>query len=174
MAVGIGYDAHRLVAGRRLVLGGVEFEADRGLLGHSDADVATHAVMDALLGAAALGDIGQHFPPSDPRYADASSIGLLQQVAQMLQRDNWRVGNVDVTIVAEWPRIAPRIEEMRREIGEAIGIASTRVSIKATTNEGLGFIGRGEGIAAIAIAEIVRSDPSVIDLASSTRSGRRG
>jgi 2-C-methyl-D-erythritol 2,4-cyclodiphosphate synthase len=174
MAVGIGYDAHRLVAGRRLVLGGVEFEADRGLLGHSDADVATHAVMDALLGAAALGDIGQHFPPSDPQYADASSIGLLQQVAQMLQRDNWRVGNVDVTIVAEWPRIAPRIEEMRREIGEAIGIASARVSIKATTNEGLGFIGRGEGIAAIAIAEIVRSDPSVIDLASSTRSGRRG
>lgn len=165
MPVGIGYDVHRLVPGRRLVLAGIEFSGDLGLLGHSDADVATHAVMDALLGAAALGDIGQHFPPTDARYADACSIDLLRRVGQLLAEEDWRVGNVDVTIVAERPRIGPRVDDMRRRLGEAIGIDPARVSVKATTNEGLGFIGQGQGIAAMAVAEI---------LASSERSERRG
>lgn len=174
MPVGIGYDVHRLTTGRRLVLAGVEFDADRGLLGHSDADVATHAVIDALLGAAALGDIGQHFPPGDARYAGADSIVLLRQVAHLLEENDWRVGNLDLTIVAEWPRIGPRIPEMRHNLSEATGIDVSRVNVKATTNEGLGFLGRGEGIAAIAVAEIITSDRSVSSLASSHRSGRRG
>lgn len=174
MPVGIGYDVHRLTDGRRLVLAGVEFEGNRGLLGHSDADVATHAVMDALLGAAALGDIGEHFPPSDARYADANSISLLRHVVHLLKENDWRVGNLDLTIVAEWPRVGPRIAEMRRNLSEAADVDVSRVNIKATTNEGLGFLGRGEGIAAIAVAEILTSDRSVSSLASSHRSGRRG
>lgn len=155
MPVGIGYDVHRLVAGRRLVLGGVELESDRGLLGHSDADVATHAAMDALLGAAGLGDIGQHFPPSDARFENACSIDLLRQVRLLLERAGWAVGNVDLTIVAERPKIGPHASEMRQRLADAIQIDPARVSIKATTNEGLGFIGQGEGIAALAVAEIL-------------------
>jgi 2-C-methyl-D-erythritol 2,4-cyclodiphosphate synthase len=154
MPVGIGYDVHRFADGRRLVLLGVEFAGGPGLLGHSDADVATHAVIDALLGAAALGDIGQHFPPSDATWKDAHSIDLLRRVATLLGQNNWRPVNVDVTIVAERPRIGPRATEMRRALGAAVGLEATRVSVKATTNEGLGFIGRGEGIAALAVAEI--------------------
>lgn len=154
MAVGIGYDVHRFGEGRRLVLLGVEFPAHRGLLGHSDADVATHAVIDALLGAAALGDIGTHFPPSDPRWEGARSIDLLRAMSDLLRRDHWTPVNVDVTIVAEHPRVGPRAPEMRRLVAEAIGIDPRRVSVKATTNEGLGFIGREEGIAALAVAEI--------------------
>ncbi|MGH2460461.1 MAG: 2-C-methyl-D-erythritol 2,4-cyclodiphosphate synthase [Chloroflexota bacterium] len=165
MPVGVGYDVHRLAPGRRLVLGGVELASDLGLLGHSDADVATHAIMDALLGAAALGDIGQHFPPTDERYAGARSVDLLRAVAALLGRHGWRVGNVDVTVVAEQPRIGPHVPEMRRQLSDAIGIDRARVSVKATTNEGLGAIGRGEGIAAFAVAEIV---------ASSERSERHG
>src|SRR5579883_2614969 len=165
MPVGIGYDVHRLVPGRRLVLGGVGLAGDLGLLGHSDADVATHAVMDALLGAAALGDIGQHFPPSDQRFADARSLDLLREVSMLLTSTGWLVGNVDLTVVAERPKIAPYVQEMRRQLGEALGVDRSRVSVKATTNEGLGAIGRGEGIAAIAVAEII---------ASSERSGGRG
>ena len=155
MPVGIGYDVHRFAAGRRLVLGGVDFPSEEGLVGHSDADVATHAIMDALLGAAALGDIGTHFPPTDSRYAGISSIELLRRVVTLLQARSLRVGNVDLTIIAERPRVGPRSTDMRRALAEAIGIDLTRVSVKATTNEGLGFIGRGEGIAAIAVAELL-------------------
>ena len=174
MPVGIGYDVHRLVGGRRLVLGGVEFESERGLQGHSDADVALHAIMDALLGAAALGDIGEHFPPNDQQYANASSLDLLRRVASLLTRYQWQVGNVDVTIVAERPKVGPRVPQMRECIGAAIGIDPSQVSVKATTNEGMGFVGRGEGIAAFAVAEIVRIDPSPNRLTSSERSKRRG
>lgn len=155
MAVGIGYDVHRFAAGRRLVLAGVEFAGERGLLGHSDADVATHAIIDALLGAAALGDVGQHFPPGDPRWANASSLDLLRLVARLLRENHWRTGNVDVTIVAEEPKIGPRAPEMRSRLGAALGLEPARVSVKATTNEGLGFVGRGEGIAALAVAEVL-------------------
>jgi 2-C-methyl-D-erythritol 2,4-cyclodiphosphate synthase len=154
--VGVGYDAHRLVAGRRLVLGGVTIPHERGLLGHSDADVAIHATIDALLGAAALGDIGQHFPPSDPAYKDADSRRLLALVRELLERHGWRPVNVDCTIVAEAPKLAPFTAAMRAALGETLGIPAERVGVKATTNEGLGFIGREEGIAAIAVALIER------------------
>jgi len=153
--VGIGYDVHRFAAGRRLVLGGVEFASEVGLLGHSDADVVTHAVMDALLGAAGLGDIGQHFPPEDSRYAGASSLDLLRHVARLLGQGFWAIINVDVTVIAERPKIAPHTIDMRRRLGEATSVEPARISVKATTNEGLGFVGRGEGIAAIAVAQVV-------------------
>ena len=154
--VGVGYDAHRLVAGRRLVLGGVTIPHERGLLGHSDADVAIHATIDALLGAAALGDIGQHFPPSDPAYKDADSRRLLALVRELLERQGWRPVNVDCTIVAEAPKLAPFTAAMRAALGETLGLPAERVGVKATTNEGLGFVGREEGIAAIAVALIER------------------
>ncbi|MDP9374229.1 MAG: 2-C-methyl-D-erythritol 2,4-cyclodiphosphate synthase [Chloroflexota bacterium] len=156
--VGIGYDVHRLVAGRPLVLGGVTIPAPLGLEGHSDADVAIHAIMDALLGAAALGDIGQHFPPSDPAYKDIDSRRLLALVRDLLDRHGWRPVNVDCTIVAERPKIAPHVEAMRAALGAALGIAPERIGVKATTNEGIGFIGRGEGIAALAVALIERAE----------------
>lgn len=159
--VGTGYDVHRLVVGRPLVLGGVTIPHSLGLDGHSDADVLVHAIMDAILGAAAMGDIGQHFPPSDPRYAGASSIGLLRTVRQMIEERGWRVENVDATVMAEAPRLAPYVEEMRRRIGEAIGLETSSIGIKATTNEGLGFIGRGEGIAALAVAMLDNSSPTL-------------
>jgi 2-C-methyl-D-erythritol 2,4-cyclodiphosphate synthase len=162
MPVGIGYDVHRLAAGRRLVLGGVEFESETGLLGHSDADVATHAVMDALLGAAALGDIGTHFPPDDARFAGASSVDLLRLVVTLLQGQSLCVGNVDLTIIAERPRVGPRSNEMRRVLAEAMGVEPARISVKATSNEGLGFIGRGEGIAAIAVAELQNQASEIV------------
>jgi 2-C-methyl-D-erythritol 2,4-cyclodiphosphate synthase len=167
MPVGIGYDVHRFASGRRLVLCGVEFSSDRGLLGHSDADVATHAIMDALLGAACLGDIGQQFPPSDERFRDADSLALLGQVRHLLAERGWMAGNVDVTIVAEFPRIGPHVSSMRTLVGNAAGLDAGRVSVKATTNEGLGFLGRGEGIAAMAVAEIVPLS-SAIDSSSSS------
>ena len=154
MRVGIGYDVHRLVGGRPLVLGGVAIESELGLEGHSDADVALHALCDALLGAAALGDIGQHFPPSDQRWRGADSLDLLGRVAALLAEDGYRVGNVDLTVVAERPRLGPRVAEMRRRIAGALGVGVEAVSVKATTNEGIGFVGRGEGIAAIATAII--------------------
>jgi len=160
MAIGFGYDVHRLVLGRRLILAGVEFTSEVGLLGHSDADVATHALMDALLGAAGLGDIGQHFPPGDSRFAGADSLALLRQVTELLGRHGWEIGNVDLTVVAEQPRINPHVPVMRHRLGEAMALAPTCVSIKATTNEGLGFIGRGEGIAAFAVAEIRPLSPT--------------
>lgn len=150
--VGYGYDAHRLVEGRRLMLGGVEIPFEKGLLGHSDADVLCHAVADAALGAAGLGDIGRHFPSADPQYKDIPSLVLLTRVADLLKRASARLVNVDATLVAERPRIAPYAEEMRRNIGRGLGLSPDRVSVKATTNEGLGFPGREEGMAAWAVA----------------------
>ena len=151
MRVGFGYDVHRLAEERRLVLCGVEVPYVKGLLGHSDADVATHALMDALLGAAALGDIGQLFPDNDARYAGISSMVLLEKVCAVLREHGWRVENVDVTIVAQKPKLAPYREEMRRSVAQCMGLETGRVSVKATTTEGLGFAGTGEGIAAYAV-----------------------
>lgn len=156
MRVGIGYDVHRLVAERRLMLGGVEIPFAQGLEGFSDADVLLHAVMDALLGAAGLGDIGHHFPPGDERFRNISSRLLLGQVAEMLAAEGWRVANVDVTVVAERPRLAPYVSAMRQAMAETLGIAVEQVSVKGKTTEGLGFAGRGEGIAAYAVALVER------------------
>lgn len=156
--IGTGYDVHRLAEGRRLVLGGVEIPHPLGLAGHSDADVLLHALMDALLGAAGLGDIGQHFPPSDQRYTDASSLRLLSQVGEMLAAQGWWVVNVDATVVAEAPRLGPFIGEMRRRIAQTLGIEPEAVSLKATTAEGLGPIGRSEGLEAHAVALLDRAN----------------
>jgi 2-C-methyl-D-erythritol 2,4-cyclodiphosphate synthase len=152
--VGIGYDVHRLAPEHKLVLGGVEVPSDQGLIGWSDADVLTHAVIDALLGAAALGDIGSHFPPGDPQYKDISSLVLLRRVMDMLKEKGWRVGNIDATIVAEQPKLKDYIDGMRRKLSEALGIDAGLVSIKASTSEQLGFAGREEGIVAWAVATI--------------------
>ncbi len=154
MRMGQGYDVHRLVAGRRLILGGVDIPFGMGLLGHSDADVLTHAVMDALLGAAALGDIGQHFPDSDPTYAGADSLALLERVAAILAEAGYQVGNVDATVLAQAPKLAPHIPQMRANLARAMGVETDRVSVKATTEEGLGFTGSQQGIAAHAVALI--------------------
>ncbi len=156
LRVGHGYDVHRLVAGRALILGGVTVPFDRGLLGHSDADVLTHAVMDALLGAAALGDIGKLFPDSDAAYAGADSIALLERVTALLREHGWQVGNVDATVVAQTPKLAPYVPEMRRRLAEAMGLDVDCVSVKATTEERLGFTGSGGGMAAHAVALIER------------------
>ena len=156
LRVGHGYDVHRLVEGRALILGGVTVPFDRGLLGHSDADVLTHAVMDALLGAAALGDIGKLFPDSDAAYAGADSIALLERVTARLREHGWQVGNVDATVVAQAPKLAPYIPEMRRRLAGAMGLDVDCVSVKATTEERLGFTGSGEGMAAHAVALIER------------------
>lgn len=156
LRVGHGYDVHRLVEGRALILGDVTVPFDRGLLGHSDADVLTHAVMDALLGAAALGDIGKLFPDSDAAYAGADSIALLERVTALLREHGWQVGNVDATVVAQTPKLAPYIPEMRRRLAEAMGLDVDCVSVKATTEERLGFTGSGEGMAAHAVALIER------------------
>ena len=152
MRIGQGYDVHRLVEGRKLILGGVEIPYEKGLLGHSDADVLTHALMDALLGAAALGDIGQHFPDKDPRYAGADSLELLRHVCALLREAGYRVGNTDCTVIAQRPKLAGFIPEMRRRLAEVMEIPLDSVSVKATTEEGLGFTGDGSGIAAQAIA----------------------
>jgi len=152
--IGTGYDAHHLTVGRRLVLGGVEVPFARGLDGWSDADVLTHAVIDALLGAAALGDIGSHFPPGAPQYKDISSQKLLKEVSDRLVEYGWRVGNIDATVIAASPRLRDFIDQMRWRLGETLGIEMSRVSVKASTANGLGFIGRGEGIAACAVAMI--------------------
>ncbi len=151
MRIGHGYDVHRLVEGRRLVLGGVEIPYEKGLLGHSDADVLTHAVMDALLGACALGDIGHLFPDSDPAYAGADSLRLLDQVADRLHAQGFRVGNVDATVLAQAPRLAPYLPEIRENLAGRLRVPLSAVSVKATTEEGLGFTGAGEGIAAHAV-----------------------
>ena len=154
MRIGHGYDVHRLVVGRDLILGGVNIPYEKGLLGHSDADVLTHAVMDALLGAAALGDIGAHFPDTDPAYKGADSLALAREVAALLQSKNYRVGNVDATILAQAPKLAPHIPQMRENLALALGIPVDAVSVKATTEEHLGFTGAGEGIAAHAVCLI--------------------
>ncbi len=155
MRIGIGYDSHRFAEGRRLVLAGVEIPFDRGLTGHSDADVVAHAVTDALLGAAALGDIGTHFPPDSPTWKDADSIELLRSVVGMLGARGYRVGNVDVTVICEAPRIGPYVEAMRAGLADALGVGVGEVSIKGKSNEGMGWIGRGEGIAALAVAVLL-------------------
>jgi 2-C-methyl-D-erythritol 2,4-cyclodiphosphate synthase len=152
---GIGYDSHRLVAGRRLILGGVEIEHELGLAGHSDADALTHAVIDALLGAAGMGDIGELFPDSDERYRDADSIGLLDEVLARLGAAGLGVANVDATVVMERPKLGPHRDAIRRRLAEALGLPLGRVNVKATTGEGMGFVGRGEGIAALAVATLV-------------------
>jgi 2-C-methyl-D-erythritol 2,4-cyclodiphosphate synthase len=157
MRVGIGYDAHQLTTGRPLVLGGVEIPFEKGLKGWSDADVVVHAIMDALLGAAALGDIGNHFPSNDPTYKDISSITLLNRVGGLLKTEGWRIGNIDATIIAERPLLQPFISQMKQNIGQALSISERQVSIKATTNEGLGFTGRQEGIAAYAVALVEKA-----------------
>ena len=154
---GLGYDSHRFADGRKLILGGVEIpEAERGLTGHSDADALAHAVTDALLGAAGLGDIGRHFPDTDERWRDADSIGLLREVASLLAEAGWGVVNVDATVICEAPKLAGHREPMQSAIARAIGIDLAAVNVKFTTNEGMGFVGRGEGIAALASAALER------------------
>ena len=152
MRIGHGYDVHKLVKGRRLILGGVEIPWEKGLLGHSDADVLTHALMDALLGAAALGDIGKLFPDTDPNYEGADSIELLRKVTSLLWEHGFHVGNVDCTVIAQRPKLAPHIPAMREKLAAAMSTTTDRVSVKATTEEGLGFSGEGLGIAAHAVA----------------------
>jgi len=157
LRVGQGYDVHRLVAGRPLVLGGVTVPYDRGLAGHSDADVLIHALCDALLGAAGLGDIGRHFPDTDPRYRGIDSRILLREVGELVGRAGWTTANADLTIVAEAPRLAPFIPRMRENLAADLGLAPDSVNVKATTTEGLGFCGRGEGIAALAVVLLTAS-----------------
>ena len=150
--IGHGYDVHRLTEGRPLILGGVHIPYERGLLGHSDADVLAHAVMDALLGAAALGDIGGLFPDSDERWRGADSLRLLEQVTALLAENGWEIGNVDATVLAQAPKLAPHIPEMRQKLAAAMGVDASQVSVKATTEEHLGFTGAGEGMACHAVA----------------------
>ncbi|MDD7795427.1 MULTISPECIES: 2-C-methyl-D-erythritol 2,4-cyclodiphosphate synthase [unclassified Clostridium] len=155
MRVGIGYDVHTLVENRSLILGGVNIPYEKGLLGHSDADVLLHAIMDSLLGAAALGDIGKHFPDSDPRFKDASSIKLLNHVGNLLKEKGYSINNIDATIIAQRPKLSPFINEMRENIASALNITLEDINIKATTEEGLGFTGSGEGISSQSICSII-------------------
>lgn len=155
MRVGLGYDVHRLVEGRALILGGVEIPYEKGLLGHSDADVLLHAVMDALLGAAALGDIGRHFPDTDPAYKGISSMRLLEHVGGLLERENYQIINLDATVIAQKPKLAVYIPEMVKKVAETLKLDESQVNIKATTEEGLGFTGTGEGISAQAICSLM-------------------
>lgn len=157
LRIGNGYDIHRLVSDRPLVLGGIEIPHDLGLLGHSDADVLTHAVMDAMLGALSLGDIGHYFPPSDPRWAGADSLKLLAQVNELIHSKGWKIGNLDSVIVAERPKLKPHLQAMRDRLATVLTIAPDQISIKATTNEKLGPVGREEGIAAYAVALLVKN-----------------
>lgn len=154
MRAGLGYDVHKLVEGRDLILGGVKIPYEKGLLGHSDADVLLHAIMDALLGAAALGDIGRHFPDSDPAYKGISSIKLLEHVGNLLEEHFYVVENIDATIIAQRPKMAPYIEQMRKNIADTLGLDVDQVNVKATTEEGLGFTGTGEGISSQAICSL--------------------
>ena len=170
MRVGMGYDVHRLVEGRKLILGGVEIPYEKGLLGHSDADVLIHAIMDALLGAAALGDIGKHFPDTDPRYKGISSVELLKHVAKLLDKNNYVIENIDATVIAQRPKLRPYMEEMTKNIAGALGIEENRLNLKATTEEGLGFTGTGEGMASQAICSLV----GLMDYAGSDRDALSG
>lgn len=158
MRVGMGYDVHKFQQGRPLILGGVEIPCEQGLLGHSDADVLLHAIKDALLGAAALGDIGKHFPDTDAKYKGASSIKLLIHVGQLLHEEGYEINNIDGTIIAEKPKMAPHINGMRKNIASALGIDEGQINVKATTTEGLGFEGRKEGIASMAITSIRKAE----------------
>ncbi len=162
MRVGMGYDVHRLVENRKLILGGVEIPYEKGLLGHSDADVLLHAIMDALLGAAALGDIGKHFPDTDPAYEGASSMKLLEHVGELLEEHNYVIENIDAAIIAQRPKMLPHIPQMVKNVAEALGLEENQVNIKATTEEGLGFTGSGEGISSQAICMLT----PVMDISS--------
>lgn len=170
MRVGMGYDVHRLVEGRKLILGGVEIPYEKGLLGHSDADVLIHAIMDALLGAAALGDIGKHFPDTDPQYKGISSVELLKHVAKLLDKNNYVIENIDATVIAQRPKLRPYMEEMTKNVAGALGIEENRLNLKATTEEGLGFTGTGEGMASQAICSLV----GLMDYAGSDRDALSG
>ena len=154
MRFGIGYDAHRLVVNRKLILGGVEIPFIKGLMGHSDADVLCHALCDALLGAAALGDIGKHFPDSDPRFKDVSSLVLLKHVAELIRQHHYEIVNVDATVILQQPKIAPHTKRMRETVAQVLGLALDQVSVKATTNDELGAIGMGDGAVAQAVASL--------------------
>ena len=165
MRVGMGYDVHRLVPDRKLIIGGVKIPYDKGLLGHSDADVLLHAISDALLGAAALGDIGKHFPDTDPKYKGISSVILLEQVAELLNQNLFFIENIDATIIAQAPKMRPYIDEMRQNIADALNIDVSSVNVKATTEEGLGFTGSGEGISAQAIC-LITSVADTVDNSS--------
>ena len=154
MRIGIGYDVHTLVIGRNLILGGVQVPFGRGLSGHSDADVLTHAIMDALLGAAGLRDIGTQFPPGDPKFKDISSLILLDKVKTLLETQGFKINNIDAIIAAEQPKVAPFINDMRQRLSQTLGINIEQIMVKATTTDGLGFIGKGQGIAAYAIASL--------------------
>ncbi|MCF6462465.1 2-C-methyl-D-erythritol 2,4-cyclodiphosphate synthase [Clostridium sp. Cult1] len=158
MRIGIGYDVHRLVEGRKLIIGGVEIPCEKGLLGHSDADVLVHAVMDSILGALGLGDIGKHFPDDDIQYKDISSLVLLERVYNIMSQSNYRIGNIDGVIIAEEPKMAPYIEDMKKNMAKILRIPLSRINIKATTTEKLGFEGRGEGISAQSVCLLVLSD----------------
>jgi 2-C-methyl-D-erythritol 2,4-cyclodiphosphate synthase len=155
---GIGYDSHRLAEGQSLILGGVEVEYERGLAGHSDADVLAHAVIDALLGAAGLGDIGQHYPDSDERWREADSISLLEEVSGFLGEHGWVPRHLDATVLCEEPKLGPYRDQMRERLAGAMGLPAFQVNVKFTTNEGMGFVGRGEGMAAMAVATVDRAD----------------
>ena len=170
MRVGMGYDVHRLTENRKLILGGVEIPYEKGLLGHSDADVLLHAIMDALLGAAALGDIGKHFPDTDPAYEGISSIKLLEHVGELLEQNNYVIENIDATIIAQRPKMLPHIPQMRKNVARALGIEESQVNIKATTEEGLGFTGSGEGISSQAICLLV----PVMDISTFDYMGQPG
>lgn len=163
MRIGQGYDVHRLVEGRKLILGGVTVPYEKGLLGHSDADVLVHAVMDALLGAAALGDIGQHFPDTDPAYEGISSIALLEKVGELLEENGYVIENIDATIIAQRPKLAPYRPQMAENIAKALHLELNQVSVKATTEEGLGFTGTGEGISSQAIALLAKGSELAAD-----------
>ena len=163
MRVGMGYEVHRLVPERDLIIGGVKIPYEKGLLGHSDADVLLHAIMDALLGAAALGDIGKHFPDNDPAYKGADSLMLLGRVGEILSEEGYVIENIDSTIIAQKPKMAPHIEQMRRNIADTLGLDISRVNVKATTEEGLGFTGTGEGISAQAVALIMSVENYIYD-----------
>ena len=170
MRVGLGYDVHKLVEDRKLIIGGVEIPYEKGLLGHSDADVLIHAIMDALLGAAALGDIGKHFPDTDPQYKGISSVELLKHVAKLLDENNYVIENIDATVIAQRPKLRPYMEEMTKNIAGALGIEENRLNLKATTEEGLGFTGTGEGMASQAICSLV----GLMDYAGSDRDALSG
>lgn len=172
MRIGMGYDVHRLVEGRDLILGGVKIPYEKGLLGHSDADVIVHAIMDALLGAAALGDIGRHFPDTDPAYAGISSIKLLEHVQKLLEEHLFIIENIDATIIAQKPKMAPYREEMMENVARALKIERNQVNIKATTEEGLGFTGAGEGISAQAICLLTTvADSRYVDMTNCAGTG---
>ncbi len=174
MRIGMGYDVHRLVENRKLVLGGVEIPFEKGLLGHSDADVLVHAVMDALLGAAALGDIGKHFPDTDEQYRGISSIVLLRRVAELLEEKCFVIENIDATVIAQRPKLLPYMEQMRENIAESLSLTKDRVNIKATTEEGLGFTGNGQGISAQAICLLQPLADVIADIRMQPESGCKG